>query len=175
MVLKFFVLFYLMLVGCTPNIIDIDSEKLEYTQLQNVKKSQSDPFKNQATPNQVRVADNDGVFVDVIKGAPYLGRENIKLDVWTIYASNRTDTPKCVLITWKVQDFELETELPFEFVLKPQQSLKVGKMKQTIWSFDNTFIALPPSGYVDNMRVRSSFLENGKLTCDEKEADIQKL
>jgi hypothetical protein len=171
--MKLIVLVYLFLVGCAPNIIDIDSEKLEHAQIQNIKKTQSDPFKNEPTANQVKVADNDDVYVEVIKGTPFLSRENVKLDIWTIYATNRTEYPKCVLITWKVQDFELESELPFEFIIKPRQSVKVGKMKQTMWSFDNTFIALPPSGYVDNMRVRHASLENGKLTCDEKESEMQ--
>lgn len=171
--MKLIILFYLLLVGCTPNIIEVDNEKLEYDQVHKIQKAQADPFISHATPDIVKVADNDDVYVNVVKGLPFLGRNNIKLDTWNIFAINRTEDAKCVLISWKVQDFELESELPFEFVIKSKQTVNVGKMKQTIWSFDDALIALPPSGYVSNMRVRPAQIEHGRFTCDELDSNIK--
>ncbi len=76
-------------------------------------------------------------YVEAIKLKPVTGRQNIKLDVWTITAVNQSNTPKCITIHWKLMDFDLETQLPYEFLILDHEELKIGKMKQTIWSFDD--------------------------------------
>lgn len=164
-----------LLVGCSVNVRDYDAEKMEFDQIGKIKKAQSDPFNNPPTPDYVRVAEDSGVLIEAIKLKPITGHQNIKLDVWAINAINSNDIPKCVAINWKLQDFELESGLPFEFLINAYDTVKVGRMKQTIWSFDNTAIALPPSGYVDSMRVKDAKMEDtlGKYTCDELEKDIQ--
>lgn len=168
-------LLMLALTGCAVTVKEYDAEKLEYDQINRIKKAQSDPFNSPATPAYVKVAENNGVYVEAIKLRPIMGHQNIKLDVWTVDAVNTTDKSQCVTINWKLQDFELETGLPYEFLVPNNKTLPIGRMQQTIWSFDGAAIALPPSGYIDGMRVRDAKFEiaTGKLTCDELEKDIQ--
>lgn len=162
-------------ISCTPNIKDFDAEKMEYDQIQKIKKAQADPFNNPTTPDHVKVADNDDIYVTVTKGLPIKGHEGIKLDVWNIYAVNRSHTPKCVMINWKLQDFELESPLPYDFLIQDKESIQVGRATQTIWSFDGVAIAIPPSGYVDGMHVRDAEFDEKthKFICEELEKNIQ--
>ena len=64
-------------ISCTPNIKDFDAEKMEYDQIQKIKKAQADPFNNPTTPDHVKVADNDDIYVTVTKGLPIKGHEGI--------------------------------------------------------------------------------------------------
>lgn len=165
------------IIGCTANIKDYDSEKLEAERVNKLSAAQKkqDPFNSPATANYVKIADNDDVFVEAIKLKPLDGPKHIRLDHWTINATNRSNKTVCVSIKWKLQDFEFTSELPLEFLMMGKESLKVGDMKQSIWSFDDALIAIPPSGYVDSMNVRDAKVEpkTGKYTCDLLEEDIQ--
>lgn len=173
----FIMLSLLVLSACTPNIIEYDAEKMEYDQVKNLKAAQKkiDPFNNPSTPSIVKVADEDGVSIEVIKLKSIKSQDGIVLDVWTVSAMNTSKETKCVTIAWKLQDFEFESEQPLEFLISPNETLKVGKMKQSIWSFDGALIAIPPSGYVDNMKVRKADFEKktSKLTCDMLEEDVK--
>lgn len=162
------------LIGCSATIRDYDTGKMDREQALRIKQAQSGPTKMEPTPDYVKVADNDGVIVEVNKTLPIKGREGIKLDVWKVTATNHTSTPKCVKIDWRLMDFNFETSQPFEFVINDHQILKVGKMTQTIWSFDNTAVALPPSGYVNKMDVRDADYDKKtrKFTCDMTDAQI---
>lgn len=174
--LKSIVIVSLLLVGgCTVNIKDYDAEKLEYDQINRIKNAQNDPFNTPSTPPYVKLIDNDDVYVEAIKLKPIKGHQGIMLDVWTVQAVNKSDQPKCITINWKLQDFDFETSLPYEFLALDKETVKIGRMTQTIWSFDGSAIAIPPSGYIDGMRVRGAKYEitTGKLTCDELEKDIQ--
>jgi hypothetical protein len=166
----------LIITGCVT-VRDYDAEKLEYEQANKIKNAQSkvDPFNNPATPDYVKIADNDDVYVEAIKLKPFKGPQNIKLDHWIINATNRSNKTVCVAIKWKLQDFEFTSELPLEFLMKGKEFLKVGDMRQSIWSFSDVMIAIPPSGYVDSMNVRDAKIETktGKYTCDMLEEDIQ--
>lgn len=53
-------------------------------------------------------------------------------------------------------------------------TLKIGKMKQSIWSFDDAFIAIPPSGYVDTLKVRDADYDKitHRLTCEIPEEKV---
>ncbi len=173
----FLILTLLAVIGCSQNIIEYDSEKMELDQAKKIKQKQADPFNNPATPDYVKVADDEdeGVYIEVMKLHPIKGPQNIKLDVWNVQAVNRTLEPKCVGISWKLQDFEFESEQPMEFLLLGKQTLHVGKMKQSIWSFDGAMIAIPPSGYVDDLKVRKAVFDtkSKRLTCEMEEKDIQ--
>jgi hypothetical protein len=165
----------ILLTGCTGVVKDYDAEKLEYDQVNRIKKAQSDPFNSPATPAYVKLVDNDGVYVEAIKLNPIKGHQNIMLDVWTVNAVNTSDKSQCVTINWKLQDFDFETGLPYEFLVSNNATVKIGRMTQTIWSFNGEAIAIPPSGYIDGMRIREAKYEiaTGKLSCDELEKDIQ--
>jgi hypothetical protein len=164
-----------VLSGCAVTIKDYDAEKLEYEQINRIKKAQSDPFNAPSTPSYVKLIENNGVYVEAIKLTPIKGHQGIMLDVWVVDAVNTNDKSQCVTINWKLQDFDFETGLPYEFLVPEKKSIKIGRMTQTIWSFDGAAIAIPPSGYIDGMRVRDAKFElsTGKLTCDELEKDIQ--
>ena len=172
----FLILLSLSITGCVT-VVEYDAEKMEYEQVNKLKYAQQhpDPFNNPATPPLVKIADNDDVYVEAIKLKPVEGPQHIKLDVWTIKATNRSKITKCVAIKWKLQDFEFTSDLPLEFLLQGREQIKIGDMKQSIWSFDSTLIAIPPSGYVDSMNVRDADIEKttGKYTCDQLEEDIQ--
>jgi hypothetical protein len=173
----------LFVVGCTPNIREYDAEKLEFDQITKLKKAQSDPFNAPSTPAIVRVAEDkdEKVYIEVIKLKPITNQYGIKLDVWTVNAVNNSPITKCVKVLWKLQDFEFESEQPLEFMLTGNQQLNIGKMRQSIWSFEEekgtTLIAIPPSGYVDALKVRNAELDKktNRLTCEMLEKDIDDL
>jgi hypothetical protein len=172
---KLFVVSMLVsVVGCMT-VRDYDSEKMEFEQANKIKAAQADPFKSEATPDYVKVAEDDDVTIEVIKLKPIKGPQNIDLQVWTANAINHAKTSKCVRIDWKLMDFNWETSLPYEFLLLDNEVLKIGTMTQTIWSFDGAAIAIPPSGYVDKMKIRDADLDKktNKLTCEMVEEDIQ--
>lgn len=168
----------LFVIGCTPNIKEYDAEKLEYDQTNKLKLAQKkeDPFRSPNTPPYVKVAEDEDehVYIEVIKLKPIKNKDGIKLDVWTVNAINQSPEPKCVIVNWKLQDFEFETEQPIEFLLKGKEVLPLGKMKQSIWSFDGAMIAIPPSGYVDSLKIRAADIDKDthRLTCDMLEEDI---
>lgn len=164
-----------ILQGCTPNIIERDFEKEEAQRIKDLQKAKEDPFKNQPTPDYVKLIEEDGVYVEALKQHPVKGPGGVMLDVWVVNAVNTAEDPQCVTVNWKLQDFEFESDEPYEFLVPAHKTLKIGKMKQTIWSFDDTFIAIPPSGYVDGIRVREPNVEklNGKIGCETPEEDIQ--
>jgi hypothetical protein len=165
----------LSLIACTPNIRDYDGGKLQADQIARIKKAQDNPTIVEYTPPHVELANDDNVFVTIDKQPSITGAQGIRLDVWKATAVNKNTDPQCVRIDWKLMDFNLETSLPYEFLMKAGETLTVGTMTQTIWSFDGTAMALPPSGYVDKMNARDAeFDEKKKLyTCDMVEADIQ--
>lgn len=172
-------LFFLVgIVGCVPTIKDYDAEKLEYEQIKKIKNSQAtyDPFNAPATPKYVKVAkdEEEGIFIEVIKLRPITNQQGIKLDVWKVNAVNTSPDTKCVDVKWKLQDFEFQSEEPLEFLIKGGQTLYLGKMTQSIWSFDDVLIALPPSGYVDSLHIRKAEIDakTHRLTCEIKEEDI---
>lgn len=164
------------MAGCVT-IKDYDAEKMEYEQIKNVKNAQRDPFKNKPTPDHVKVAEKDDVVIEVHKGLPLTGPEGIKLQVWHAMATNTAKESKCVLINWKLMDFMFESPLPTEFLLKGKEKLIIGKMRQTIWAFDDSFIALPPSGYVDSINIREPDKDKktGKESCDLDETGIDEV
>jgi len=165
------------MTGCVT-IQEYDAEKLEYEQISKVKQSQKqkkeDPFISEKTADVVKVKDEDDVLIEAIRSAP-IEHRGVKLEVWVINANNRSSTPKCVIIDWRLQDFNFETSLPYEFLIDKNAIIKVGKMTQTIWSFDDVNIAIPPSGYINDMKVRDADYEKttNRLTCDTLEEDIQ--
>jgi len=169
-----------LITGCGLGTVkDYDSEKLEAEQISKLHKKQADPFNNPPTPSYVKVAkdEDEGVYIEVIKLKPLVTKQGVKLDVWTVNAisTNKESTvPKCVKVNWKLQDFEFESEQPLEFILKGKEVLNIGKMKQSIWSFDGALIAIPPSGYVDNMKVRDADFDKKikRYTCEMLEEDI---
>ncbi|MGZ8924619.1 MAG: hypothetical protein ACXW2E_01925 [Nitrososphaeraceae archaeon] len=166
---------YLILVGCTPNIKEYDPEKMEYIQAERIKMAQQDPFYSSSTPSYVKLIEEDEVYVEAIKLRPEVGPTDIKLDTWVINVINRSAEIKCVTIDWKLMDFDFESDLPHTFVVDATEILKLGKMKQTVWAFDDTFIALPPSGYVNSLNVVDAQFDEkiNEYTCDILERDIQ--
>jgi hypothetical protein len=173
-----YIFIILVLTGCTPNIIDYDAEKLVQVQSDKIKKSQADPFNNNLTPAYVKLAEDEdnNIFIEAIKLKPIKRGDGILLDVWRINAINRTSTPKCVKINWKLQDFEFETTLPYIFLIKGNEILKVGKMQQTIWSFDDVAIAIPPSGYIEDLKIINASLdEKKKYTCENLDDHVDEI
>lgn len=171
---KVLVLFVItFLTGCAPVIHDYDGGKLEREQIARIKQAQASS-KLEPTPDYVKVADEDDVIVEVNKTKPIKGTQGIVLDVWKVSATNHSSTPKCVKIDWKLMDFNFETTLPYEFLIKDHQILKVGTMTQNVWSFSDAAVAVPPSGYVDKFNVRDADLDDKthKYTCDMVEKDI---
>jgi hypothetical protein len=163
------------MTGCAPVIIDINPSLQERDRANKIKIAQVAKVYGIATPNYVKVADKDNIIVTAIKSNSSTGPQKIQLDTWKVTAVNHGIVAKCVTIDWKLMDFELTTNLPYEFLIRSQETLSVGKMTQTIWSFDDTALALPPSGYIGGMLVRDAEFDRKtrKLTCDMLENDIQ--
>lgn len=159
--------------GCMT-VRDYDGGKLERDQIARIKEMQSKRTSD-PTPDYVKVADEDDVIVEVNKTKPIRGAQGIVLDVWNVTATNNSNIPKCVKIDWKLMDFTFETSQPYEFIVKNDKPVKVGRMTQNIWSFSDTAIAVPPSGYVDKFNVRDADYDEKthKYTCDMVENDIQ--
>lgn len=156
-------------------VIDVDFEKNEADRISQLKDAQADPFKYEPTPEYVKLAEEDDVLVEAFKVKPINGPKGLKLEVWEVNAINKADIPQCVTINWKLQDFEFESELPYKFLINKHSTLKVGKMRQTVWSFDDAMIAIPPSGYVDSVWVTEAEYEEKtkKFICDTSDKDIE--
>ena len=165
----------LLTTGCMT-IVDYDAEKAEAVQVAKIKKAQKDPFNNPSTPSYVKVAkdEDEGIYIEVMKLKPVKDSHGIMLDAWTVNAVSTSDKPHCVSVLWKLQDFEFESEQPLEFLMTGKEVLKIGKMKQSIWSFDGAFIAIPPSGYVDALKVRDADIDKitHRLTCEIPEEKV---
>lgn len=166
----------ILLSGCAPTIIDYDAEKEETLQVEKLKAAQKkeDPFNNPLTPPYVKLQDTDEVYVEVFKLKDISDHRGVKLQNWEVFIGNKTDRHLCVIIDWKLQDFELESDQPIDFLLKPKEFLDLGKMKQTIWSFDDVAIAIPPSGYIKEVKTQDSEIDEKtkKYTCDMPEEEI---
>lgn len=170
------ILSIVLLSGCAT-VRDYDAEKVEMEQVSKIKKAQRDPFANKPTPDHVRVIEEDGVYVEVHKGFPNTGPEGIKLDIWRAIVTNTNKTAKCVSVDWALQDFEFESDLPSEFLVKAGEKLVVGKMRQTIWAFDGAYIALPPSGYAKSISVRDPDVnkKTKNQSCELDESNIDEV
>jgi len=174
-----YIVLLLFLIGCTPNIIDYDAEKIVQVQTEKIKKAQADPFNNKPTLPYVKLADanDNSIFIEAIKLKPIKRPDGIFLDVWMINAINRTPISWCVKINWKLQDFEFESTLPYIFLIKGNEILKVGKMQQTIWSFDDVAIAIPPSGYIEDLKIIKAPLDEKKksYTCENLDDHVDEI
>lgn len=171
-----FVLMIAVLSGCSSiQVQDYDAEKMEAEQIKGIKNAQrKDPFISEKTPDYVKLIDQDGIQIEVHRDVYLLGHDNIKLETWKANAVNNNPTAKCVTVDWKLQDFEFESNLPSEFLVKKYSSIFIGKMRQTIWAFDGAFIALPPSGYVSGINVRDPDVnpKTGAESCEPDESNI---
>lgn len=172
-----FVLLVLTVSACSIKVHEYDSEKMEYLQVKNIKKAQSDPFYTEETPTTVRVVEEDGVYVEVHRLDSNTGNQDIKLQVWSAMVTNTTDDNFCATITWKLQDFEFESSYPTEFLIKAHEKLTIGKMRQTIWAFDDVYLALPPSGYAEAIHLREPDInkKTGVISCEFDESNIDKI
>ncbi len=166
----------LFIVGCGPKIIDYDPEKDTYDHMKNLSKAQADPFYAENTPDVVKLVKKDDIEIEITKMSPLVGRMGIKLDRWEAKAINYSKQPKCVIVDWKLMDFEYESSYPTEFLVEGYSILQFAKFTQTIWAFDrDTYLALPPSGYINDMSVRDADVDkNGKYDClmDESWIDV---
>lgn len=158
--------------GCA--VIDVDFEREEAKRIAELKIAKTDPFKNEPTPDYVKVIEEDDVLIEAIKQKPISGPQGLKLDVWEVNAINHSSDPKCVTVHWRLQDFQLETDLPYEFLINKYETVRIGRMKQTVWSFDDTLIALPPSGYAESVSVVDARFDEKlhSLTCEMLENEI---
>jgi hypothetical protein len=166
----------IFIIGCSLEPIEYDAEKEEAEHIEKIRNAQSkeDPFNNPLTPPYVKVGDNDEITVEVYKLKEFIGYKGLVLQQWDVFVTNKTEDYLCTIIGWKLQDFELETEREVTFLLKPKERIKLGKMKQTIWSFDEVAIAIPPSGYVENIETQEALIDEKtkQYTCDMPEQEI---
>lgn len=175
--MKHILLSILLLTGCSINVLEYDFEKQEAEQVEKIKQAQSkkkDPFDSPPTPPYVKIFNDDDVYVEVFRLKDISFRD-IVLQQWEVYIKNKNNYNICVAIKWKLQDFELQSEYPTMFLLKPDQYLDLGKMKQTVWAFDKIFVALPPSGYVDSAKILEAQIDKktNKYTCDMEEDSVE--
>lgn len=168
--------------GCAT-IVDVDPEKLEMEQIRKIKGAQAkiDPFAADLTAPSVRLGQKDRVSIHANKQPDIKGPQDIKLQSWRINVVNSNVEPKCVTIAWKLMDFSFDSNYPYEFYMAPDTTIHLGNMHQSIWDFDGVGIALPPSGYVQDMRVRDpeitqrrvrSTVERDEL-CNQPEEDAE--
>ena len=70
-----------------------------------------------------------------------------------------------------------KSNLPMEFLLFGGETLEIGKMRQTIWAFDNVYLALPPSGYANKLWIRDADVDEqtGAESCEPDESNIDVL
>lgn len=166
---KILIVGYIMLLtACsTTNIIDYDPEKETFEHMKNVKKAQQDAFYAEETPPHVDLFKKDGINIVIDKKDPLVGRMGIRLDRWEASAINHNNLPKCVAVDWRLLDFEYESQYPDEFLVYGNSVLNFAHFRQTIWAFDkDTFLVLPPSGYVNDISVRDADInEKGHYEC----------
>lgn len=172
--MKYIIPIIIVSLSACATVQEYDSEKMEYLQIKNIKKAQSDPFYSEDTPTSVKVIEEDDVYVEVHKLDSLKGAQDIELQVWSAMVTNNSDEDYCTTIVWKLQDFEFESPYPSEFLLKSKQKLIIGKMRQTIWAFDGAYLALPPSGYAEAINLREPDVnkKTGVKSCEFDESNI---
>lgn len=142
------------LVGCTPTIVERNFEAEEAAYIKKHGIAAKDPFYAPATPDYVVAGSEDHVLVTLFKDVPENYR-GMQLQTWQASVFNHNDYPVCVLVQWKLMDFEMFSDYS-DFTLIPanQQLLHFATMKQQIWNLDGTEFALPPSGYIHSLVVK---------------------
>lgn len=160
-------------VGCTPNIVDRDFEQEE---LDYIKKygeiAKNDPLWAAPTEESIFLTRKDGISVTIHKQAPD-DKEGIMLQNWSAIVTNHTEVDKCVMIAWKLMDFQIvEEHSGYTVVFAKEYILDYVKLKQLLWDISGTRFALPPSGYIDYMDVEDRAEDNPNCEFFELEEDI---
>lgn len=177
--MKFLLVLYTVVfaVGCSTSILerDFEKEEQEYIKTHGVKAAQ-DPLYQSPTSDTVVAGTLDNVIVTLYKSNTET-RDNLSLQVWSASIFNHNNSAVCVAVIWKLMDFDLITDYPdFVFIEKNSSIFRYATMRQTIWDLSGTKFALPPSGYIKNMIVKtpSKNAKNGE-ECIFNEDTIEEL
>lgn len=170
----------LLLNACTPNIIDRDFEEEEAEYIRKHKEfAKNDPLWQAPTPDNMFLTRVDDVSVTIHKLPPD-DKSGIMLQNWTVVVTNHNKISKCVNIAWKLQGFDMINDNPgFQLFERNEAKLDYVRLRQTIWNMDGIRIALPPSGYIQQMEVKD-INENPDVemeVCDfyELDEDIEEM
>lgn len=146
----FLIVLPLLLGGCATTVIDYDPENMELP---------PGIPEYEPTPDRVELGDRRDIVVKAVKTEPFMdvdqyGNE-VERQVWQISATNRNKYyDQCVTILWRLMEFKLYMDGPSEFLIPATETHNVGMMVGQTWKIDGVKIALPPSGYIQQMRVR---------------------
>lgn len=152
----------LFLGGCASKqpvpdhkVVDIDPLELERKMLGEQAGADGEP-----TPPHVVVGEKDGVKIEVHKRKTENSEQYlVKLQTWDVTAINYNHRDKCVTPQWKLMDFKYITDGPSEQFIKAHSMKKMGEMQQRAWIIDGVEVAVPPSGYLYDMRVRDAIAD----------------
>lgn len=141
-------------VGCASTIVDRNFEAEEREYIKQHAEAAKDPLYAAPTADTIVAGNTDQVSVTLYKATPDK-HEHLELQKWKATITNHNDYPVCVLVHWKLMDFEMISDYPdFTYVNSNSALTNYATMKQQIWNLDGTKFALPPSGYIDTMVVR---------------------
>lgn len=158
-------------IGCTPNIVDRDFEKEERDYIkQHGVKAEQDPLYAEPSQANMLAGEEDGIRVNMSRGADDVDDDGQTLQTWYAVAYNKNDESKCFAIQWKLMDFEMITDHTTFVYIKPHQSIMdYAKFKQKVWDLDGIKLVLPASGYIDTIFVRDPTEKND---CEFIETDV---
>jgi hypothetical protein len=165
----------MLLTGCFT-VVDRDFEAEEREYIKQHAAAAKDPLYGAPTPDTVVAATEDGVSVLMYKAAPEK-RSGMDLQVWRSSIYNKNDYPVCVMVQWKLMDFEMISDYPdFSFIDAKSTMVNYATMRQQIWNLDGTAFALPPSGYVEKLIIREPNMNaKNKERCTFNDEEVETL
>lgn len=148
----------LVLGGCASRppvpdhrVVDIDPLEMEREML-GKQAGDAEP-----TPAHVVVGERGGIKIEVHKrGVEDSEQYDLKLQTWDVTAINYNHRDKCVTPRWKLMDFKYITDGASEQLIPAHSMKRMGEMQQRAWIIEGVEVAVPPSGYLSDMRVRNT-------------------
>lgn len=135
----------LILGGCATRVVDYDPEHAGTAS----RVEHAEPL---PTAPVVVVAKNDNVAVRVVR-KDSLDRDGVTLQQWDVFTSNEGREDVCVGVVWRLMDFRYVASVPTPFHVPAQRHVFIGEMVQTTTVINGVVVALPPSGYVQELHV----------------------
>jgi hypothetical protein len=143
------VLLVLFITGC-GTVRDYDPEKEEIAR---AKKHKEDTNLYEPTGPIVLVGEKKNISVIVEKIESIRDSEFADRQVWEVSVANTAKEDLCVMLVWKLMDFEYISSEPAKFLVPAHYQKTVGKMISNIWDFNGFRVAPPASGYLYSMEI----------------------
>lgn len=158
------ILLVLIASGCAT-VKDYDPEKEEILR---AKKYGEMLKQEEPTATTVAVGEMKNVTVFVEKAPPLTENELIERQVWHTYVANGNNQAKCVMLVWKLMDFEYASNEAARFYVPANSQRFVGSMVQKVWDLNGLRFTVPASGLLYRLFVTDpkNHVQKNKDPCE---------